>query len=218
MPLESLPGTCTICRATIIKKEAKKHLETCLKESRKSLEVSGKLKAPAKLFHLRVEGYGLSGDLYWMHLKAMGSASFRDLDNFLRKTWLECCGHMSAFSDKEGDFEMGEKLEDILIPGQKLIYEYDFGSTTELLLTVISEFEGSLKKGKVEILVRNEAPQIKCNQCEKPATTICADCLYEDQGWLCDGCAPEHGCDEEMFLPLVNSPRTGVCGYEGQWK
>ena len=110
---------------------------------------------------------------------------------------------------------MGEKMEDILTPGQKLIYEYDFGSTTELLLNVISEFEGTLKKGKVEILARNEAPRIKCNQCEKPATTICTDCFYDDQGWLCDDCARKHDCDEEMSLLLVNSPRTGVCGYEG---
>jgi hypothetical protein len=162
-----------------------------------------------------VEGYGLSGDLYWMHLKALASASFRDLDTLLRNTWLECCGHLSAFSDKEGDIEMGEKLRDILTPGQKLDYEYDFGSTTELLLTVVSEFEGSLKKGKAEILARNDSPLIKCSQCEKPATTICTDCIYNEGGWLCDKCAQEHDCDNEMFLPLVNSPRAGVCGYEG---
>ena len=212
-----LNGTCAICKAPVTRRGVKKHLQAHLQESGKKQKGTGGQKRAAKLFHLTVEGYGLSGDLYWMHLKALGSARLRDLDTFLRDIWLECCDHRSAFSDKEGDFEMdmNEKLSDILIPGQKLIYEYDFGSTTELLLAVVSEFEGSLKKGKVEILVRNEAPQIKCNQCEKPATTICADCLYEDQGWLCDGCAPEHGCDEEMFLPLVNSPRTGVCGYEG---
>ncbi len=150
-----------------------------------------------------------------MHLKTLGSARLRDLDTFLRGIWLECCGHMSSFSDKEGDFEMGEKLEDILIPGQQLIYEYDFGSTTELLLTVISEFQGTLKKGKVEILARNEAPRIKCSYCEKPATTICTECIYDNEGWLCEDCARKHDCDEEMFLPLVNSPRAGVCGYTG---
>ena len=210
-----LDGICAICMGTVTKKEAAKHLQKCLQPKEKNEKTTGRKKSPAKIFHLLVEGYGLSGDLYWMHLKGLGSARLRDLDTFLRDTWLECCGHMSGFSDKEGDFEMGEKLEDILIPGQKLIYEYDFGSTTELFLTVISEFEGTLKKGKVEILVRNEAPRIKCNQCEKPATTICTDCLYDDQGWLCDDCARKHDCDEEMFLPLVNSPRTGVCGYEG---
>jgi hypothetical protein len=210
-----LNGTCAICKATVTRRGVKRHLRAHLEESGKKQKAAGGEKRAAKLFHLLMEGYGLSGDLYWMHLKASASASLRDLDMFLRETWLECCGHMSAFSDKEGDIEMGKKLKDLFMPGQKLIYEYDFGSTTELLLTVISEFEGTLKKGKVEILVRNEAPQIKCNQCEKPATTICADCLYEDQGWLCDDCAREHGCDEEMFLPLVNSPRTGVCGYKG---
>ncbi len=215
MPLESLTGTCAICRTTIIKKKAKKHLEACLKESRKNLEVSGKPKPPAKLFHLQVEGYGLSGDLYWMHLKALASASFRDLDRFLRDIWLECCGHMSAFSADGDDLDMSQKLKDVMRPGLKLPYEYDFGSTTELLLTVISEFDGSMKKGEVEILARNDPPQIICNQCEKPATTICTECLYENNGWLCDACAKKHDCDSEIFLPLVNSPRTGVCGYEG---
>jgi len=133
----------------------------------------------------------------------------------LRDTWLECCGHMSAFSDKEGDFDMDEELENVLIPGQKLIYEYDFGSTTELVLTVISEFKDTPKKSRVEILARNEAPQTKCSQCENPATTICVDCIYDGAGWLCDDCAEAHECDSEMFLPVVNSPRTGVCGYDG---
>jgi hypothetical protein len=150
-----------------------------------------------------------------MHLKALGRASFGDLDMFLRDTWLECCGHMSGFSAGEEEIDMNEKLSDILSPGQTWLYEYDFGSTTELLLKVVSEFKGTLKKGKVEILVRNEAPQIICNQCEKSATTICTECIYDNQGWLCDDCARKHYCDEEMFLPVVNSPRTGVCAYAG---
>jgi len=210
-----LDGTCAICKGRVTKKETPKHLQKCLQAKEEDEKTAGRKKSPSKIFHLLVEGYGLSGDLYWIHLKALGSARFGDLDMFLRDIWLECCGHMSAFSLDEEEIDMKEKLGDTLRPGQKLIYEYDFGSTTELFLTVISEFEGTLKKGKVEILVRNEAPRIKCNQCEKPATTICADCLCDDQGWLCDDCAREHDCDEEMFLPLVNSPRTGVCAYAG---
>jgi hypothetical protein len=215
MRRKPLNGICAICKANVSKRGIKKHLQPHFEESGKNLKTGGRQKPPAKLFHLLVEGYGLSGDLYWVHLKALASASLRDLDTLLRDTWLECCGHMSAFSDKEGDIEMDEKLGDSLMPGQKLAYEYDFGSTTELLLTVVSEFESSMKKGKVEILARNEVPQIKCNNCEKLATTICVECIYDGAGWLCDDCARKHGCDEEMFLPLVNSPRTGVCGYEG---
>ena len=45
---------------------------------------------------------------------------------------------------------------------------------------------------------------------------ICAQCIYEDKGCLCDACARSHECGEEMLLPLVNSPRAGVCGYTGQ--
>jgi len=32
---------------------------------------------------------------------------------------------------------------------------------------------------------------------------------------VCEGCAGEHECGEEMLLPVVNSPRVGMCGYEG---
>ena len=215
MRREPLNGICAICKANVSKRGIKKHLQAHLDESGKKQKVAGRQKPPAKLFHLLVEGYGISGDPYWMHLKALGSARLRDLDSFLRDTWLECCGHMSVFSAGEEEIDMNEKLSDILRPGQKWLYEYDMGSTTELALNVISEFEGTLKKGKVEILARNDAPKIICNQCQKPATTICADCIYDSQGWLCDDCAGKHGCDEEMFLPVVNSPRTGVCGYEG---
>ena len=215
MRSEPLNGTCAICKTIVSKRGIKKHLQTHLKESGKEQKAVGERKRAARLFHLAVEGYGLTGDLYWMHLKALASASLRDLDTLLRNTWLECCGHMSAFSNKEGDIEMDERLGDILMPGQKLVYVYDFGSTTELLLTVVSEFEGSMKKGKVEIMARNVAPGVKCCHCESLATTICVECIYDGDGWLCDQCAQEHGCDEEMFLPLVNSPRAGVCGYEG---
>jgi hypothetical protein len=204
-----------ICNAKVSKREVKRHLQKCLEKSEGGEKAAGRKKSSTRIFHLLVEGYGLSGDRYWMHLKALGSAKFRDLDMFLRNTWLECCGHMSVFSAGEEELDMNEKLSDILSPGQKWLYEYDMGSTTELALNVVSEFEGTLKKGKVEILARNDAPRIICNTCENPATTICMDCIYVNQGFLCDDCAGKHGCDEEMFLPLVNSPRTGVCGYEG---
>lgn len=215
MRREPLNGICAICKANVSKRGIEKHLQAHLEASGKSLKTGGRQKPPAKLFHLLVEGYGISRDLYWMHLKTSGSARLRDLDSFLRDTWLECCGHLSAFSDKEGDLEMDEELENVLIPGQKLTYEYDFGSTTELILTVISEFKDTPKKDRVEILARNEAPQTKCCQCENPATTICVDCIYDGAGWLCDKCAKAHECGSEMFLPVVNSPRSGVCAYGG---
>lgn len=40
-------------------------------------------------------------------------------------------------------------------------------------------------------------------------------CLYEENGLLCERCAEKHHCGDEMWLPVVNSPRTGMCGYTG---
>jgi hypothetical protein len=69
-------------------------------------------------------------------------------------------------------------------------------------------------KKKVEILARNDPPEIKCSHCDNLAAHICVECDY-DNCWLCDDCAEDHECGEDMLLPVVNSPRTGVCGYVG---
>jgi len=38
----------------------------------------------------------------------------------------------------------------------------------------------------------------------------------ESDAFFCDAHADEHRCDgEEAILPIVNSPRMGVCGYTG---
>lgn len=67
------------------------------------------------------------------------------------------------------------------------------------------------------IIARNAQPIIPCDECSaKPAVEICTACVWNDEGWLCEECAKNHECDEDMFLPVVNSPRTGVCGYTGE--
>jgi hypothetical protein len=34
--------------------------------------------------------------------------------------------------------------------------------------------------------------------------------------FYCDKCLTKHECGDEMSLPVVNSPRMGVCGYCGE--
>jgi hypothetical protein len=208
-------GTCMLCNSTFDKSAMTKHLQSCLQKSqinidKKSTEASS---SPLRFFHLLVEGRYLPE--YWMHLKVSSHARFEDLDNFLREIWLECCGHMSAFRMGREEVRKNQKLQYFLHPGMQLIHEYDFGSTTELTLKVISEFKSNIKKGEVEILARNDPPEIKCSHCDNLATRICTECSYEGAGWLCDDCAEGHKCGEDMLLPVVNSPRTGVCGYVG---
>ncbi len=175
-----------------------------------------------------VEGYRLP--MYWMHLEVVAGTTLAMLDHFLRETWLECCGHLSAFEiggvrytvDADlhewdtGGKSMQVRLDQVLHPGQTCSYEYDFGSTTELMVKVISEDEVAMKGKAIQILARNSLLMTSCDVCGEPATSLCPQCIYEDKGCLCDACAKDHPCGEEMLLPLVNSPRAGVCGYTGQ--
>jgi len=212
-PRKVSKGTCAFCKSTFNKSAMTKHLQSCMGKTQVDEEHMKGSSSSLNFFHLLVEGHDLPE--YWMHLKVSSHARFEDLDNFLREIWLECCGHMSAFRIGREEVRKGKKLEYVLHPEMQLVYEYDFGSTTELTLKVISEFKSKIKTGEVEILARNDPPQIKCSHCDNLATCICTECIYEDAGWLCDDCADDHKCGEDMLLPVVNSPRTGVCGYMG---
>ncbi len=166
-----------------------------------------------------------------MHLEVPASATLTALDRFLRDTWLECCGHLSAFEIGgvryaidagmfEEPFDMGDKsmrvrLEKVFSPGRVSTYEYDFGTTTELKLKVISEREAETRGKTVQVLARNNPPEMLCEVCGKPATSVCSQCIFDDRGWVCDTCAENHECGEDMLLPVVNSPRVGMCAYTG---
>ena len=78
--------------------------------------------------------------------------------------------------------------------------------------------EPSSRGGLVDLslisLARNLPPKILC-ACGELATQVCGQCNYDATSWLCKKCAAKHECGEEMFLPVVNSPRVGVCAYTG---
>lgn len=201
----SLPGTCSICAAELKKATAAKHLAACL---------AGTPGTTAYVI-VRAEGGGIAGE-YWLFAAVPAICTLKDLDSFLRRTWLECCGHMSEFrsgrmpvpkSVRVGEFDKGEKL----------VHEYDFGDTTELVITFGDTVRAGKLPGreKIKLVARNTPPEVVCDVCGKPAVAICPMCAYEGEGWLCDECIETHECGEEMLLPVTNSPRCGICGYEG---
>ena len=234
-------GVCSLCGGTFGKKPMTKHLTSCVKEKANAEMSSPKQKPKSgKLFHIVVEGRYQPE--YWIHIAAPAQAKLVNLDRFLRNIWVECCGHLSSFtidgvkysgsgkssvgttygaffgSDFEvdlGDKSMNIDLNNVLVPRRKFYYEYDFGTTTDLALKVVSEYEGFIKGKDIQLMARNEPPAIMCDSCEKIATQVCAVCVYNGEGWLCDECASKHECGEEMLLPVVNSPRVGMCGYCG---
>jgi hypothetical protein len=225
MPKVVSPGKCRLCGKLINKSGMTSHLKTCLKREAATPGRTGKA-TPS--FHLVIEGR--YDPAYWLHLQAGADATFGDLDRVLRDIWLECCGHMSAFRFPRkatrlpmwGDYEaemaaekrlMKDPLGKRLQPGVKLDYEYDFGSTTHLSLRVVAENIHSPIASGIRLLARNEAPAYPCAECGKPATQVC--CVCDGGVPLCDKCGKTHACGEDMLLPLVNSPRAGVCGYCG---
>jgi len=217
-------GKCHLCGSTFSKAAMTKHLKSCKQKNDISEASSARSPRETKTLHLVVEGRYLAD--YWMHLEVPSDATLEMLDDFLRQYWLECCGHMSAFTI-EGktysvapmaefdDNSMNIKLDKVLKPKMKFYHEYDFGTTTHLALKVISEEESDIKSKDIQVLARNEPPPIPCASCGKPATQVCTGCLWSGEGWLCQSCAAEHECGEDMFLPVVNSPRVGMCGYTG---
>ena len=167
-----------------------------------------------------------------MYLETPSGAKLRDLDNLLRDTWVECCDHLSQFTiegfryvsmptGQVGDRSMSMPLGSALRRGLDFMYEYDFGTTTELALKVLSVRRGAWNDDRelVKIMARNVSPVIPCASCgEAAATNVCTECIWAEDiksAWFCEECSKKHKCGEEMLSPVVNSPRVGMCGYTG---
>ncbi|RCW52126.1 hypothetical protein [Halanaerobium sp. ST460_2HS_T2] len=90
-------------------------------------------------------------------------------------------------------------------------------------MNVVNVFKAEERKDKISVLARNNQPEIKCSHCDNPAEYICPDCIYNGLGWYCSDCLDKHeenNCmwDSKNLLPVVNSPRVGVCAYTGNKK
>ena len=119
---------------------------------------------------------------------------------------------MIALFREDEEREMDVPLELAAAPGVRFRYEYDFGTTSELTLRSVAEIAGP--DGEITLLARNDSPAIDCSRCGAPATWVSpsADDWIAMTAGLCDACAPT----SEYRLPIVNSPRSGVCGYDGE--
>jgi len=213
-------GACCLCNERVSKAAAGRHAKKCAPAH----DASGG--TPERVFALRVESPYTPA--YWLDLEIKAKARLRDLDAFLRRIWLECCGHMSAFRigpmsySVDPDTSWGDERsmnaqvsEVIRTPNAKFTYEYDFGSTTELKLRVVGERTGAIGRPPLRLLARNEPLVWPCRICKGPATQICVYCMDGEAPFFCDEHANEHECEEGGFLPVVNSPRMGVCAYTG---
>ncbi len=215
-------GTCTLCSHSgdIVDMEA--HLGTCLVQNTEARTLdnhkqSARFTDRKHLLHMVVfEPYVQK---HWLHLAVRTDTALREMDQFLRDLWLECCGHLSHFQVNDTYYEsptpvsagnMKKKIGTVMAPEQSITYEYDFGDTTTLALYGYGWYITSATE-KIRILARNDAPVLQCDNCGAPATkqgytepfTLEMDDVY------CDACAKAH----DDLYPILNSPRCGVCGY-----
>jgi hypothetical protein len=213
-------GKCLYCSREMARSGMARHLASC--ESRRKVwaELPSASGQETQLLHLQVRDAG-SGD-YWLNLEIAGSASLDVLDTYLRGIWLECCGHASQFSVggwRGAPISMSRKMHQVFRTSVELTHIYDFGTETVTLIKAVDQRTGKpTTRRPIALMARNVAPVVECQECSSTATLLCEECRIEhDQpGTFCE----EHGAvhpHEEYgeLVPIVNSPRVGMCGYSG---
>lgn len=241
-------GKCLFCSKTYKKAGVNRHLAKHLAEKavqgqkgksyHLKIEVNPYWGSAPYFLSLWMDGEATMGDLddflraIWLECCGHLSA-FRDpkrqgqggmWDFFEAEELLEQ-GKVREYEDlmekSRGEIPMRRTAKETFYKGMALEYEYDFGSTTALLVTVLGEYAVKADK-PIVLLSRNEPLGIMCESCGKaPAISMCNVCYgYDDEGIFCEKCAKKHERECSDFadyaeMPVVNSPRMGVCGYEG---
>jgi hypothetical protein len=216
-------GKCRLCGGTVSRKLMTSHLKACRKKNPPKPPHDAKPRLE-KVFHLVVEGTYVPR--YWMHVEAPADSMLWQLDRLLRETWLECCNHISAFTIEKERYSveplteweergMDVALDEVLRLRMRFYHLYDYGTPTRLTLRVASQREVLVAWDSPLILAMNLPPRILCDSCGKLATRVSSSWFWGSGTWFCDDCASRLDSKEIMLLPVVNSPRTGVCAYTG---
>jgi DNA-directed RNA polymerase subunit RPC12/RpoP len=216
-------GKCYLCKREYAKGSVKSHLLKC-----NNLGVGN-----TDYFMIKVEDFYNTD--YWFYIQAKENASLRDLDYFLRDIWLECCQHLSSFRIKgkiytsftdDGNFRSDNSfdkienysLNDVLTKGLVFKHIYDYGSSTFLKLTVVESYSGISTLAAITPLARNIMKDYKCVKCGETAIYLVMENDLDQETALCEKCSGiyEDENDESYLCKITNSPRMGVCGYEGE--
>ena len=222
-------GDCGYCGKEMTTGGLTLHLRSCAARRKVIEQADGGGRSLQDIYHLRVQGRYRRE--YWLHLEMCGDATLEDLDYYLRTIWLECCGHLSQFKiggmlyDHPGDFQefesMDVSVDRLFGVGLALFHEYDFGSTTELAIKVLDRRQGQpTTNHPIALMARNVHQPPPCQVCGEPAQLLCLDCHYQGgdelAGFVCEDDTAVHEDHEDYgSMPVVNSPRSGVCGYGG---
>ena len=261
-------GKCNVCGITLHRSEVYSHIARCI-EAVYGIRASrtpdkGRRRLSLRTVHLSVRSMERP---HWMEIAVRADATLQELDRFLRSVWLECCGHLSHFDiggvvysmmvPRPGDdFEflpmdeheeqwrhMGKTVGTAIKPATWFEHQFDYGTTTDLDLRHVHEFEGLAQVlgpsqpwhgGKIVVLARNLS-LMPCRECRRPAQwrMLSEEDEHDDPDdelgdWEDDeflfwdedyDLVPNTFCDEcapvdGSFTVLPNSPREGANCYD----
>lgn len=224
MRISPTRGKCTRCGYTGTRGVLRKHLADCSEPLAHRPGRRGRVPPDASGLLIEVVGRPKA---YWLFLGVANDAKLTDIDALLRATWLECCDHLSEFvvgrtrytSVSSPTFSFGPRPQSMHIqvgkvfrPGVPIEHQYDFGSTTVLDLSLVGPLPIALPSRTAALLANNVAPDFACGECGHPAASVCVEC--DSPAFLCAACSRRHRRGH-MLHRVVNSPRMGICGYDG---
>ena len=207
-----MKAKCYYCNKELTERTIKRHMKNCSEMKKRVEEQNSTDKKQRNQFIIAIKSK-YEGNDYCIYLSIDGTLGLVHIDQFIRDIWVECCGHLSGFRIRGKfyqDHSMNTRLNDILDIDEKFEYEYDFGSTTYLNLEVVDIIQVSSSFSQIEIIARNHDIKHECETCGKEAKFF----NYENDKWQCENCIDENN-DMISEIEYCNSPRDGVCGYEG---
>ena len=213
---------CHGCSALVSTKSARNHLTSCIQRAGPGPNGT----VPSMILVTATGDHPSARSAYLLCALLPGNATLRHIDNFLRKHWLECCGHLSLFRingvrhHSDGFDEhpgmpassMDQQAARVLTPHTEAHYEYDMGSTTHLRIRVspapaaASEWLRQHQLDPAAPVMQNIIPET-CTGCGGPAGYTSSPEHTDWPDHRCDRCLPSHPVH---YRPLDNSPRDGT--------
>ncbi|MBM7845630.1 hypothetical protein [Herpetosiphon giganteus] len=215
------PGICAWCGGVTTPARVIAHLAGCAPYQAAIAAADQRTSTRDTIYHLRAQD--AHTPFFWLDLAVTGTARLHDLDHYLRAIWLECCEHLSQFSHGRRGAELAfeHPIHTVFQPGSTLTHVYDFGTSSETTITCLGIRHGAaLTPYPIARLMRNQPPDERCTVCQQPAVWFCAWCFGADNQWepRCDVHAAiyrDAADDDAEVIRAVNSPRVGMCGYNG---
>ena len=207
------PGTCLLCRETVGKKGAERHLEGCLAST-------GWPEGLSPSYIIRIDGR--RDPSFWMFVLARCDAMFSDLDSLVTDVWMGEEDGSSTFTIQgttyiDAETKKQVPLADRIREGQIFYYTYDAHSPekVELKCKVVGMTSVMPPAGPCCLIARNIPDLPPCYMCGDKAEFLAAesdafDPFDEMDGghYYCHDCLMD--LDSAIITPVVNSPCPGA--------